>query len=64
MVTKITDSAGTEHDIRDSRVQNATAQNVGMIKPDGTTTTVDNDGTLHASSNPFTTDSSGYICYG
>lgn len=64
MVTKLKDSLGVDHDIRDSRVGPASAQNIGMIKPDGTTTTVDQDGTLHANGNPFSTDSDGYICFG
>ena len=64
MVTKLKDSSGVDHDIRDARVRNASSQNVGMVKPDGETTTVDPDGTMHASGNPFSTDSDGYICYG
>ena len=61
MVTKIKDSSGVDHDVRDSRVKTATSQEIGMMKPDGTSTTVDQDGTLHASGSPFSTDSGGYI---
>lgn len=50
-------------DINDKRVGLASSQKAGMVKPDGTTTTVDQDGTLHASGNPFSTDKDGYICY-
>ena len=63
MVSKITDSKGTVHDVRDSRVKTATSNDIGMVKPDGETTSIDADGTLHASGNPFKTDSAGYISY-
>ena len=62
-ITKIEDTNGVSHDINDSRVQVATASVAGLVKPDGTTTTIDNDGTLHAAGSPFSTDSSGYINY-
>lgn len=63
MVSKITDSSGTVHDVRDSRVKTATSNDIGMVKPDGDTTTIDVDGTLHASGNPFKTDSQGFISF-
>ena len=61
MVTKLKDSSGVDHDIRDSRVVIATTSNVGMVKPDGQSITIDQDGTIHGSASPFTTDASGYI---
>lgn len=64
-ITKMRDTNGVAHDIRDSRVQKATTSVLGMVKPDGTSIEVDNDGTIHASggSNPFTKDGQGYICF-
>ncbi len=63
MVSKITDSNGVQHSVRDDRVQTATSENIGMVKPDGDTTTIDADGTLHASGNPFKTDAQGFISF-
>ena len=50
-------------DINDKRVGLASSQKAGMVKPDGDTTTIDEDGTLHASGNPFKTDSQGFISF-
>lgn len=65
-ISQIQDSSGTLYDIKDSRVAVATASNVGMIKPDGVSTTIDQDGTLHATagSSQFSVDGDGYIIFG
>lgn len=48
-------------DIEDSRLKTATAQDLGIVKPDGTSITIDLDGTIHGKSSPFSIDSTGYI---
>jgi len=62
-IKQITTSDGVTHDIQDSRVQTATANAKGMVKPDGTTITIDNDGTIHSAANPFGVDTDGYITF-
>lgn len=63
VIKQITTTDGVTHDIQDSRVQTATTSANGMVKPDGTSITVDNDGTIHSAANPFGVDSNGYITF-
>lgn len=60
-INYIKDSSGVDHPIRDERLNTATTQTLGIVKPDGQSITIDNDGTIHGSASPFVTDSSGYI---
>lgn len=62
-INYIKDSLGVDHPIRDERLNTATTQTLGIVKPDGQSITIDIDGTIHGAASPFVTDSSGYINY-
>lgn len=60
-INYIKDSLGVNHPVRDERLNTATTQTLGIVKPDGQSITIDNDGTIHGAASPFIKDSSGYI---
>ena len=63
-ITKVnvgTDQSPDIRKIQDERLNTATTQTPGIVKPDGQSITIDNDGTIHGAASPFIKDSSGYI---